>query len=121
MKEGSPIRRMIATGLVLAPLIVASGCKENPDCKEQPGITSGEVFKKAVVNEHRAYTRTPHVTRNELYIADCPTRVLPRYESGVTQECKTNAFLVPEQVYNEVDLNEFVQAKENWTEVKPEI
>jgi hypothetical protein len=121
MTEGSPIRRMIATGLVLVPLLGIGACKENPEPTEKPGITSGDVFKKAVINEHRFFTSTPHVTKHEIYIADCPARVLPPYERGVTQECKTNAFLVPEQVFKEVDLGETVQAKENWIEVKPEI
>ena len=121
MTEGSPIRRIIATGLVLLPLLGTAGCKENPEPKEQPGTTSGDVYKKREIYEHRFFTSTPEAVRHEVFIADCPTRTLPRYEK-VQEECKTNAFVVlSEQAYKEVNLGDTVQAKENWIPVQPEI
>jgi len=53
MAEGSPIRRIIATGLVLAPLLGAVSCKENPESQLKPGITSGDVFKNGSVGRSR--------------------------------------------------------------------
>jgi hypothetical protein len=118
MAEGSPIRRIIAAGAVLVPLLTVA-CKDTAP-KEQAGITQGDVYKKREIYEHRFFTSTPEAIRREVFIADCPARVLPRYEN-VQQECKTNAFLVPKSVYEEVKLGESVQAKENWFEVQSEI
>src|SRR4051794_34516935 len=98
MVEGSPIRRIIAAGAVLVPLLTVA-CKDTAP-KEQSGITQGDVYKKREINEHRIFTSTPEAIRREVFIADCPTRTLPRYEK-VQEECKTNAFLVPEHVYKE--------------------
>ena len=120
MKEGSPIRRILATGAVLLPLVAVGACKDTAS-QDKPGITSGDVYKKREIYEHRFFTSTPEAIRREVFIADCPTRTLPRYEK-VQEECKTNAFIVlSEQVYNEVNLGDTVQAKENWIEVQPEI
>lgn len=120
MREWTPIRNILKYGTLAAA--VGAGAA----CDQQPPITEGTVYDKTpFVTTVADYKRDPATgqlkavegsmrtsTSWVVYIAQCPTEKLPPSEK-IRDECKTNSFEVPEELYltlhygNHVNLGRF--------------
>jgi hypothetical protein len=96
-------------------LVALAGCGN-------PSIEEGTVYKKEHTEKHNilipekrgfSIVQQPYFQseRWEIYIAQCPKGEIPEQDK-IKKECKTNSFVVPQEVYNNLQIGQHADFKQ---------